>query len=54
MRKINYYIKLFFALFAYFAAKEVFKVFSAPLRLMINSILRPLNLWDNTPAIGHT
>jgi hypothetical protein len=32
MRKINNYIKLFFAPFAYFAAKEVFKVFSVPLR----------------------
>jgi hypothetical protein len=32
MRKINNYIKLFSALFAYFAAKEVFKVFSVPLR----------------------
>jgi len=33
MRKINIHNKLFFALFAFFAAKDAVNIFSAPQRL---------------------
>jgi hypothetical protein len=40
MRKINIHNKLFFALFAFFAAKDAVNIFSAPQRLCGKQIIQ--------------